>query len=230
MSDAFGRDEASQAERWPLPELQAAAAAKQPRAMASVHRLQDLEQQAREEGHAQGLLQGRAAAQLEFAQQVAHVSAVLDALAKPLDDVDAEVEQDIAQLAMAVARQLIRRELKTAPDEVIACVREALAALPAAAREVRVSLNPEDAVLIRSHLGEGHVARAWELLDDPLISRGGCLIHSDHSRIDARVDTRLARVIGAVLGGQRSADDGPQPEAGQPEAGVAPPAQAVDGD
>jgi len=224
MSNAFGRDDASQAERWPLPELEAATAAKQPRAMASVHRLQDLEAQAREEGHAQGLLQGRAAAKVELMQQVARLSEMLDALAKPLDDVDVAIEQDLAQLAMAVARQLIRRELKTSPDEVIACVREALAALPAAACEVRVSVHPEDAQLIRSHLGEGQASGAWQLLEDPLVARGGCVIRSDHSRVDASVETRLARVVGAVLGGQRVADD-----VSLADAGVAQQAQAVEG-
>src|SRR3546814_2643943 len=44
---------------------------KRPRATASVHHLQDLEAQAREEGHAQGLAEGRAAARLELSQQVA---------------------------------------------------------------------------------------------------------------------------------------------------------------
>ena len=210
MSDPCAGDDVAQASRWPLPELATPEQAKRPRATASVHRLLDLEAQARDEGHAQGLAEGRAAAQLELSQQADRLAGILNALARPLDDVDTEIEQDIAQLAMAVARQLIRRELKTSPDEVIACVREALAVLPAAAREVRVSVHPEDALLIRSHLGEAHATSSWQLLDDPLVARGGCLIHTDHSRIDARVETRLARVVGAVLGGQRLADENPE--------------------
>lgn len=206
MSDPFARDDLAEAARWQPPELATPEQARRPRATASVHHLQDLEAQAREEGHAQGLAEGRAAARLELSQQVATLAGILDALARPLDDVDVEIEQDIAQLAMTVARQLIRRELKTAPEEVIAAVREALAALPATAREVRVSVHPEDALLIRSHLGEAHAASSWQLLDDPLISRGGCMVASDHSRVDARVETRLARVVGAVLGGQRLED------------------------
>ena len=192
--------------------------------------MQDLEAQAREEGHAQGLLEGRAAAKLELTQQVARLTAILGALARPLDDVDVEVEQDIAQLAMAVARQLIRRELKTSPDEVIASVREALAALPAAARDVRVSVHPDDALLIRSHLGEAHAAGSWQLLDDPLISRGGCVINTDHSRIDARVETRLARVVGAVLGGQRLADEKPDSDQRAPDQSAPDQAKAADDD
>ncbi|PKM01368.1 MAG: flagellar assembly protein FliH [Gammaproteobacteria bacterium HGW-Gammaproteobacteria-6] len=225
MSNPFGRDELSEASRWQLPEFESPALAKRPRTTASVHHLQDLEAQAREEGHAQGLLEGRAVAKLELSRQVASLAGILNALAKPLDDVDIEIEQDIAHLAMAVARQLIRRELKTSPDEVIASVREALAALPAAAREVRVSVHPDDASLIRSHLGEAHAVSSWQLLDDPLVSRGGCLIQTEHSRIDASVETRLARVVGAVLGGQRLADEKPESEnTGMDQA------KAVDGD
>lgn len=207
MSDLLGRDQDQEVLRWQMPEFASPEQAKRPRATASVRHLQDIEAQAREEGHAQGLTEGRAAAKLELSQQVDRLAGILNALAKPLDDVDVEIEQDIAHLAMTVARQLIRRELKTSPDEVIAAVREALAALPAAAREVRVSVHPEDASLIRSHLGEAHAASSWQLLDDPLISRGGCMVATDHSRIDARVETRLARVVGAVLGGQRLEDE-----------------------
>ncbi|PKM06137.1 MAG: flagellar assembly protein FliH [Gammaproteobacteria bacterium HGW-Gammaproteobacteria-4] len=230
MSDPFARDNVSEASRWQLPEFATPDQAKRPRATASVHHLQDLEAQAREEGHAQGLLEGRAAAKLELTQQVARLTAILGALARPLDDVDVEVEQDIAQLAMAVARQLIRRELKTSPDEVIASVREALAALPAAARDVRVSVHPDDALLIRSHLGEAHAAGSWQLLDDPLISRGGCVINTDHSRIDARVETRLARVVGAVLGGQRLADEKPDSDQRAPDQSAPDQAKAADDD
>ena len=39
---------------------------------------------------------------------------------------------------------------------------------------------------------------------DPLIERGGCLITSARSTIDARLDTRLARVIAGLLEDERA--------------------------
>jgi flagellar biosynthesis/type III secretory pathway protein FliH len=54
-------------------------------------------------------------------------------LAKPFEVLDAEVERELLTLAMALARQIVRRELKTDPTQIIGIIREAIAALPVAA-------------------------------------------------------------------------------------------------
>ena len=54
---------------------------------------------------------------------------------------------------MALARQIVRRELKTDPTQIIGIIREAIAALPVAARDVRVHLHPEDAAVVRAAPG-----------------------------------------------------------------------------
>jgi flagellar assembly protein FliH len=212
QTSIVGREQVQEFERWEMPEL--GAGASRGAAPATVRHLEALEQQAREEGFARGMAEGKAAAATQLAQQVARLSALFDALSRPLDDVDAQVEGELAHLAMAVARQLVRRELKTTPTEVIGAVREALTGLPAMAREVRVSVHPEDAELIRTHLGEASGGRSWQLLEDPMISRGGCLVQSEHSRVDARVESRLLALAGAVLGGQRAEDAAPDPACG----------------
>ena len=35
---------------------------------------------------------------------------------------------------------------------------------------------------------------------DPALARGDCRLESEHSRLDARVETRLAAIIDALLG------------------------------
>lgn len=203
-------------ERWQVPEVGAAA---RPRAVpATVRHLEGLEAQAREEGFARGLSEGRKAAEDELAGKVRMLDGLIRALAAPLEDVDAEVEAELAQLAMAVARQLVRRELRTSPAEVIGAVRQALRALPAHARKVKVSVHPEDAALIRAHLGLGAGEHAWDLVEDSMIGRGGCLVSSEHSRVDARVESRLAAIAAAVLGGERTDDapPGPAAQTGEP--------------
>lgn len=204
MSSVVGREQVAEFERWELPDLGGGShSGAKPN---TVRHLEALEQQAREEGFARGLADGKAVAATQLAQHVGYLTAMLDALSRPLDDVDAQVETELAHLAMAVARQLIRRELKTTPTEVIGAVREALAGLPSMAREVRVSVHPDDAELIRTHLGDATSGRSWQLLEDPMISRGGCLVLSEHSRVDARVESRLLGLAGSVLGGLRAED------------------------
>jgi len=115
------------------------------------------------------------------------------------------MENELAQLALAVGKQLARRELRIEPAQVIAILREALALLPAAAREVRVHLHPEDAATVREHLTAPANERAWTLVEDPTLSRGGCVVHSQSSRIDARLESRIAAVAASTLGDERTA-------------------------
>jgi len=130
---------------------------------------------------------------------------VLGLLARPLEQFDAEVERELVQLAVAVGKQLARRELTVEPAQVIAIVRETLAQLPVAAREVRVHLHPQDAATVREHLSAPSAERVWTVIEDPALSRGGCLVQSESSRIDARFESRVAAIAAGALGDERGA-------------------------
>jgi flagellar assembly protein FliH len=138
-------------------------------------------------------------------ERVKRLDAALSLLARPLEQLDVDIESELAQLALGVGKQLARRELRAEPAQVIAILRESLALLPAAAREVRVHLHPEDAATVREHLSAPAADRAWTIVEDPTLSRGGCVIHSQSSRIDARLEARIAAVAASVLGDERTA-------------------------
>jgi flagellar assembly protein FliH len=108
-------------------------------------------------------------------------------------------------LAMTLARQIVRRELKTDPTQIIGIVREAIGALPVAAREVRVHLHPEDAAVVRQNLAPTESERAWQLVEDPVMARGGCQITTTSSRVDARLETRLGAILSELMGTERHA-------------------------
>jgi flagellar assembly protein FliH len=161
-----------------------------------------------EAGFKQGYEEGIAAAQAEIVQRVQSLDAILGFMSRPLDELDATVVQELALLSTAIARQLVRRELKTSPGEIVAVVREAVALLPAVAPEVRIQLHPEDAELVRKVLALDQDNPRWRVLDDPTLSRGGCRVETEHSRIDATVEKRLGAAIAAVLGDHRQGERG----------------------
>jgi flagellar assembly protein FliH len=169
-----------------------------------------LEREAWDRGLAAGSAAGRAAA-LEEQQRltdelharVERLDGILNLQAKPLADLDVGVLRQLGLLAGAIARQLVRRELRVQPEQIIAVIRATVALLPVAAREVRIILHPEDATLVRERLVEPTAERAWTLVEDPVIARGGCRITSENSSIDAQVEARLGAAIAAVLGDDR---------------------------
>jgi flagellar assembly protein FliH len=77
--------------------------------------------------------------------------------------------------------------------------------LPVAARDVRVHLHPEDAAVMRQHLAPTESERAWGLVEDPVMARGGCQITTSTSRIDARLESRLGAILSELMGTERHA-------------------------
>lgn len=163
----------------------------------TVRDLEALEQQAREEGYAAGRAEGLAAAQQQLGGQLARFNALCEAAARPLQALDDQTEQELARLAIVVARRVIARELQQSPELIAKAVRQAAMALPAATRDLRVHLHPDDLDLLREL---GAVESHWQLHADASLARGDCQLESERSRLDARVETRLAAVIDAVLG------------------------------
>jgi flagellar assembly protein FliH len=211
MSDARRSPAAAQApiERWRLPEVEGPiiGGARQDRRAAVA---EESAKNALKEAEARAYEAGMARARAEMAAKLAAVDerikrldAALQLLARPLQQLDADIENELAQLALSVGKQLARRELHIEPRQVIAILRESLALLPIAAREVRVHLHPEDAATVREHLTAPTADRAWTIVEDPTLSRGGCVIHSQSSRIDARLEARIAAVAASALGDER---------------------------
>jgi flagellar assembly protein FliH len=147
--------------------------------------------------------QQQQAAQNEIAVRVQQLDSVLQFMARPIEQLDREVQLQLAALAGAIARHVIRREIKTQPDEIVAVIRETVALLPVSAREVRVHLHPEDARLVRERLSEVTGDRAWSIAEDPMLARGGCRVTSENSTIDAQLEQRLGAAIATVLGDTR---------------------------
>lgn len=147
----------------------------------------------------------------ELRARVARLDGILKLQVQPLADLDVTVLRQLATLVGAIARQLVRRELRAQPEQIIAVIRATIALLPASARAVRVLLHPEDAALVRERLAEPAAERAWTLVEDPVIARGGCRIHSENSSIDAQLEARLGAAIAAVLGDERSVTAGETP-------------------
>jgi flagellar assembly protein FliH len=204
-----GSDAAS-APRWDMPTVSGHSVQGR-QSGRTVSDLESVSQRAQQEGFAAGHEAGMAAARAEMQQQldalnnqVARFMAICSTFAQPLKQLDAQVEEQLAGLALTVARHLVRRELRTDPAQVIAIIRETVGLLPASTRDVRVHLHPEDAAIVRERLAEPAAERAWTIVEDPVTTRGGCRVTTDTAHIDARLESRMAAAVQAVLGDDRS--------------------------
>lgn len=166
-------------------------------------RLQALQKEAYDEawakGHADGVREGQSVA----AVRTERLDQILKALSRPFDQLDQVVEEQLVELAMAVVRQLFRREIRLEPTHIIGVVREAIRLLPVASRNVQLHLHPDDAELVRETLSPADGEPAWVVVEDPLLTRGGCNVTTENSSIDATAESRLQAVISSVTGDER---------------------------
>jgi flagellar assembly protein FliH len=211
MSETRRAPGASAIERWRLPEVEGpiiGRSREDRRTAAAEESVRLALKEAEARGYEAGMARARAetgARLTALGERAQRLDAALQLLARPLEQLDADIESELARLALAIGKQLARRELRLEPAQVIAVLRQSLALLPAAARDVRVHLHPEDAATVREHLRAPANERAWTLVEDPTLSRGGCVVHSECSRIDARLESRIAAVAANALGDERAA-------------------------
>ena len=106
-------------------------------------------------------------------------------------------ERSVIELACALARRIIHRELSHQPDIALQWIREALE-LVSGAGEITVRLNPNDVTTLRGQVDAlleacGPAAQARVVADES-ISVGGCRIETQFGSIDQQIETQLARI------------------------------------
>lgn len=176
--------------------------------MLTANQVEKVQKQAYDEAYAEGMKEGLEAGKQEAVARVQNLEKLMQSLAQPFQELDQQVEDELVSLAIAIVHQLVRREIKTDPGQVVAVVREAVSALPVISRNLRLHLHPDDAVIVREAFSLSESERTWTVVDDPSLSRGGCRVVSEHSQVDATLETRLAQIISSVFGGERLSDEG----------------------
>jgi flagellar assembly protein FliH len=205
-------------ERWSLPQVEGTVIGRPVDERKAKAAAEAIAKVAREQSEARGYEAGMAKAQAEMKDrisklesQIKRLDVLLPFVSRPLQSLDAEVENMLLQLSLTVGKQLARRELMVDPTQVIAIIRESLAELPASAREIRVHLHPEDAAIVRERLTAPSNERAWTIVEDPTMSRGGCVVRTENSHIDARLESRISTIIANAFGDERAADRAASP-------------------
>ena len=208
MSRIFTMEQSGDCKPWKAPDFEAVEDSDVdyhlPAGLSSNHdKQQSVRQQAFEKAYAKGYMEGLEQGQREIRMQAEHLRSILATLAMPIKGFDDQVAEELMHVCMSVMKQMIRRELKTSPGEIVAVVKEAFRALPDSSGDVRLELNPEDAVLVRSAFGDLDHVSNWRIIEDPTMSRGGCRVATNISRIDATIENRINTAIATIMGSER---------------------------
>jgi len=191
--------------RWDLPTVEGPLVQRRGAGVNVMH-LEAVERDAWEQGLAAGHAEGVKRGEAELAHRINEVNvkyaaleAIIGTLAKPLDQLDTAIEQELTKLALIIAKHLVRRELRLDPAQVIGIIRHTVGLLPVATRDLKVHLHPEDAAIVRQRLAQPSGEPEWVLKEDPLLARGGCRLTTATSSVDARLESRVAEAVNSLL-------------------------------
>ena len=155
------------------------------------------------DGFARGYASGERAGTEAGAKRA---EAMLRRIAQTVEELDRlkaglvhRTERQVVQLALALARRVVLRELTLDPDLVAAMAHVALERLGDGS-PATIHLNPDDYAVVASKRGEHWAGTNVSLLPDPTLPRGGCLVESAFGVIDASVDAQFGELAAALLG------------------------------
>lgn len=156
--------------------------------------VEHIEEEARAAGYAAGYAAGSTTAR----DAVTTLAALMDNLQQALGEIDQNVADQLLTLAIEIANQVLRQSLRVRPELLLPVVREAVSTLHGHHGQPLLFVNPQDAALVRSHLGERLSHASWRIIDDSTVSAGGCRVELGAGEVDATLETRWRRVIEAI--------------------------------
>ncbi|WP_298231173.1 FliH/SctL family protein [uncultured Azohydromonas sp.] len=189
--------------------------------------------QGRRQGYEDGLREGLSALE-DFKRQhagqlEAQVGMLLQSIDTQFQALEDTMAQAVAEAATRLARAVLRTELHNRPEAVAAVAQEAVAAMLAGSRQLRMLVHPEDEPLVRAGAGVLLESRGARVLASPAIARGGCVVESELGRVDARIEQRWAQAA-QLLGVPVPWSDPAAEAAARPVAAPVAPAPAAEAD
>ena len=153
------------------------------------------------DGFHAGQLKARQEAEAALASRLESLEKLMAQLLEPIAEQDRNLEHSLVTLVSHMAREVIQRDLLIDSSQIRQVLREALKLLPMGASNVRIHVNPQDFESVKA-LRERH-EESWRILEDASLLPGGCHIETEHSRIDASIETRLSQAIKQLFEQQR---------------------------
>lgn len=157
-----------------------------------------MEQAAFEKAQAEAMASFEAELNARMVEVRSELAGSLEKLALLSNDISSHAESELVELALQIAKKVVRREVTIDREIALTLVRVSLAKLNQRTT-AEVHLNPEDLSYIKSRLDSLDFRGAVDLVEDASISHGGCLIHTETGDVDARIESQFDEIAFGLL-------------------------------
>jgi flagellar assembly protein FliH len=182
----------------------------------SIAEAQQLKERARTEGERkgleEGLAQGRTQGRREEGQRIStEASTMVQSMMGVLEGIEAQrkewvaaSQRELIQLALAIAEKIVRASIEVDPDVITRILSRAIE-LTAQRQQLEIYIHPIDVAAVeafeprlKEKFGE---VQSIRVIPDEAVPRGGARVQTVAGEVDARIETQLANIKGALLGG-----------------------------
>ncbi len=165
-----------------------------------------IREQARQEGYAEGQQQGLQAGrvegymaglqqgQTEINETIQHLRQIAVSFGTEVSQTSETMAPELLNLGLDISKAMIKTALGVKPELILPTISAAIHSLPSLQLPALLYLQPDDAALVREHLGEELGQNGWRIVEDPELQRGGCRMETGTNQVDATVQTRWRRI------------------------------------
>ncbi|MBS3947248.1 MAG: hypothetical protein KGZ57_02925 [Dethiobacter sp.] len=162
-----------------------------------------LEEQARKTGYEAGYLEGLAEGRRDAGRLRREAEELLQEASSLRREMLGRVEPEVVRLSVAIAEQMIGKQLALAPETIVSIVTQALQDASGYGA-VLVRVHPEDLALCQAFSGEMQSvlreSASLDFLGDRTLAQGDCLVETDGALLECRLGERLAELRETLTG------------------------------
>ena len=162
-----------------------------------------IEKEAYEKGFAQGEKDGLELGQKRIETVVQQMTNLLQEIQNQRGSLYKACERDMLQLVLSISKKILHHEVHL-PDEVIMATLQEVSKHIVDQRKVVIRLNPADFQFLHAHsdklspMGKG--GQDAEMIKDPSITRGGCVVETAFGDVDGTIETQLDQIVSLIWG------------------------------
>jgi flagellar assembly protein FliH len=185
-------------QRWEMASFDAQEEAVETRLASAEAALAKIHETARVSGYAEGYSTGLSDSRAAMEGQRLALSELMRGITGEMSNASHAFAANVLDLALDLAKAMLRQALAVNPERILPVVRETLASLPGVNQPALLFLHPDDADLVGRIMGAELVAAGWSVRQDGELGRGGCRIETASSEVDASNPQRWQKITRAL--------------------------------
>lgn len=168
-------------------------------ALVDEHRLAEIERDAFAKGYQQGERAGAETAGAQARGLLRRLAGAVDEVSSTRQAMIRRTEQQVVELALAIAKRMLQRELNVDRGLLLGMARVALDRLgdPGTAT---IRLHPDDYVIVNASPDRAWASDQMTITADSSVERGGCLVQCDAGLMKVGLESQFAELARTLLG------------------------------